>query len=74
LTTGDLKMKIELDPRTLRVDSFLVPGMRAEGGTVHAYATKPATCGVSCLGTCQTNCDCTLGCPTLVAPCTDPIG
>ncbi|HSU14940.1 hypothetical protein [Longimicrobium sp.] len=66
--------KIRLNPEALRVDSFPTGTPRDEMGTVHGHATKPATCGVSCFGTCATNCDCTLGCPTLVFPCTDPIG
>ena len=66
--------KIRLDVDALRVTSFEAGARPAETGTVHGHATKPATCGISCLGTCATNCDCTLGCPTLIAPCTDPIG
>jgi hypothetical protein len=65
--------KIRLDPEALRVDSFATGAPRADAGTVHAHASKPGTCAVSCFGTCATNCDCTLGCPS-IAPCTEPIG
>lgn len=66
--------KIHLNPDALRVDSFPTGAAPMEPGTVYGHATKPATCGVSCIGTCATNCDCTLGCPSLIAPCTNPIG
>jgi hypothetical protein len=64
--------KIRLNFDALCVDSFTTGALTADAGTVHAHATQPRTCG-SCLGTCQTNCDCTLGCPS-IAPCTEPIG
>ncbi|HSU14941.1 hypothetical protein [Longimicrobium sp.] len=65
--------KIRLDPEALRVDSFATGAARADLGTVYGYASKPGTCAASCFGTCVTNCDCSLGCPS-IAPCTEPSG
>jgi hypothetical protein len=55
--------KIRLDVATLRVDSFDAGAEPAAQGTVLAHATRRVD---TCAPTCQTNCDCTLGCTEAV--------
>jgi hypothetical protein len=62
--------KIRLDAETLDVESFAAsdeaPGLR---GTVDAHALATRNCPATGMTFCETNCDCTLGCPS-IAPCT----
>ena len=62
--------KIHLNPETLSVESFTAnveTGMAR--GTVNANdATR--NCPATGMTFCETNCDCTLGCPTVVSLCT----
>ena len=63
--------KIRLELGTLSVESF-VPGNEPHGarGTVNAHGpTNNRTCPATGMTFCETNCDCTLGCPS-IAPCT----
>jgi hypothetical protein len=66
--------KIHLHPESLVVDSFVASGTEAGAhGTVLAHDAPPLTqrnCPITSGPTCQTNCDCTLGCPS-IAPCTE---
>jgi hypothetical protein len=70
-------MKMKLDAANLRVESFVADDRRLDAnGTVHANEAPPLTfrnCPATSGPTCQTNCDCTLGCPS-IAPCTIQIG
>lgn len=62
--------KLKLNPEALRVESF-APDDRAPGarGTVNAHAPATRNCPPDTGMTfCETNCDCTLGCPS-IAPC-----
>lgn len=66
------KFRLELD--TLTVESFLPSEpSRDARGTVNAHdATRSPTCPATGMTFCETNCDCTLGCPS-IAPCTEPL-
>jgi hypothetical protein len=55
--------KIKLDVAELCVDSFEACADPAAEGTVVAHATRRVD---TCAPTCQTNCDCTLGCTQAV--------
>ena len=70
----ELMRKIHLDPETLNVESFAatdeVPDVR---GTVNAHAPTRNCPPATGMTFCETNCDCTFGCPTMVL-CTEPIG
>lgn len=62
--------KIRLEPDTLTVDSFvLADAQPTERGTVHANGFASRNCPATGMTFCETNCDCTLGCPS-VGPCT----
>lgn len=63
--------KIRLDAETLNVESFAAnDAAPAPLGTVHAHAVGTHNCPPATAMTfCETNCDCTLGCPS-IAPCT----
>lgn len=66
--------KLKLQPDALHVESF-APGDAASAmrGTVNAHGPLTRTCPPTGFTFCVTNCDCTLGCPS-IAPCTEPIG
>lgn len=64
--------KIRLDLDTLRVDSFVASGGERDArGTVNAHdaPTRNQTCPATGMTFCETNCECTFGCPTQ-GPCT----
>lgn len=67
--------KIHLDPETLHVESFAATGEGSDvRGTVNAHGPNTIrNCPATGWTFCETNCDCTLGCPS-IAPCTEPIG
>jgi len=67
--------KIRLEVETLNVESF-APSDEASGlrGTVNAQGLGTRNCPPATGMTfCETNCDCTLGCPS-IAPCTIQLG
>jgi hypothetical protein len=62
------KLKLQLD--TLYVESFAASGNAAAvRGTVNAHGLATRACPATGMTFCETNCDCTLGCPS-IAPCT----
>ena len=63
--------KIRLEIETLNVESFAPVDEATPGrGTVNGNALAPRNCPPATGMTfCETNCDCTLGCPS-IAPCT----
>jgi hypothetical protein len=67
--------KLHLDPEALSVESFAASDEAAGGrGTVNAHGPNTVrNCPNTAWTFCVTNCDCTLGCPS-IAPCTEPIG
>lgn len=65
--------KIRLDAETLNVESFAAcDAAPASCGTVDAHALTPRNCPATGMTFCETNCDCTLGCPS-IAPCTQAL-
>ena len=67
--------KVQLDIGKLRVESFATAGA-ASGtvrGTVNAHGLATRNCPATGMTFCETNCDCTLGCPS-IAPCTQLLG
>lgn len=58
--------KLKLDPDTLRVESFASGEAPDERGTVAAHALATRNCPATGMTFCETNCDCTYGCPTMV--------
>ncbi|HET7230248.1 MAG TPA: hypothetical protein VFJ16_09610 [Longimicrobium sp.] len=64
--------KIRLELETLSVESFIPAEAPADArGTVNAHALATRNCPPATGMTfCETNCDCTLGCPTVIALCT----
>jgi len=61
--------KIRLDAETLAVESFAAcDEPRTLRGTVNANGPRTNVCNTA-FTFCETNCDCTLGCPS-IAPCT----
>lgn len=66
--------KIRLDAETLTVDSFVAADAPTSArGTVDAHALATRNCPATGMTFCETNCDCTLGCPS-IAPCTQLLG
>ncbi|HEX6746005.1 MAG TPA: hypothetical protein VF092_01735 [Longimicrobium sp.] len=60
--------KLKLDADTLRVDSFVSDEAPDARGTVAAHAPTRNCPPATAMTFCETNCDCTLGCPS-IAPC-----
>jgi hypothetical protein len=66
--------KIRLDLDTLAVESFTTAAAElASRGTINANAGSRNCPPQTAMTFCETNCDCTLGCPS-IAPCTIQLG
>ena len=63
--------KIRLEVESLSVESFVAADApRSPAGTVNGNMATKNCPSATAMTFCQTNCDCTLGCPTLIAICT----